>query len=397
MTAMVIPLLMMVVIMVASMAVLLKPLLKSGVTKPASPALPWAGGIIMLALASSIGFYAVFGSFGLPDQPLSNRQAELAEAANEAAKAEQEGRSQLEEARLIANNNPDDIEAQFNLADAAAVAGDSETEINTLKSIYRQTNNPLLKAMIGEALTREAGGIVTTRALAWIEDGLNDAPDDWRGRYLKGLYLSQSGDDLGALGVWSPLAEDLNGSEIFPAVAAVINEAANRLGLDPQEFLPAPLPAPLPGQTPDEFDIAAMVEGLEEELTTVDDNRDRWVMLVRSLSNLGEDRRRDDAINRYLSLMPRQVEDIQVLLSFVELLLPLDALPEVMPEVLTPLLGAARDIAPDNHGVLFFSGLAARSNGDQAAVKTYWGQLLAKLDPENPLYALLNQEMGKIK
>ena len=397
MTAMVIPLLVMVVIMVASMTVLLKPLLKSGVTKPASPSLPWAGGIIMLALASSIGFYAVFGSFGLPDQPLSNRQTELAEAANEAAIAEQEGRSQLEEALQIANNNPDDIEAQFNLADAAAVAGDSETEINTLKLIYRQTNNPLLKAMIGEALTREAGGIVTTRALAWIEDGLNDAPDDWRGQYLKGLYLSQSGDDLGALGVWSPLAEDLNGSEIFPAVAAVINEAANRLGLDPQEFLPAPLPTLLPGQAPDEFDIASMVEGLEEELTTVDDNRDRWVMLVRSLSNLGEDRRRDDAINRYLSLMPGQVEDIQVLLSFVELLLPLDALPEVMPEVLTPLLGAARDIAPDNHGVLFFSGLAARSNGDQAAVKTYWGQLLAKLDPENPLYALLNQEMGKIK
>ena len=140
-----------------------------------------------------------------------------------------------------------------------------------------------------------------------------------------------------------------------------------------------------------------MVEGLEDELTTVEGNRDRWVMLVRSLTNLGEDTRRDDAIRRYLAVMPAEIEDVQVLLSFVELLLPLDALPEKMPAVLTPLLYAARAIDPDNHGILFFSGLEARSNGDQAALKTYWGQLLAKLDPQNPLYALLDQEMKKIK
>jgi len=390
MTSMVISLMVMAVVMLVSMAVLISPLLASKTNEDqSSTSSQMAGAAIMLALAISIGIYAVYGSFGLPDNPLSNRQAELAEAAREAEEAEEEGLSALAAARQNAKDNPDDIEAQFNLADAAAVAGDSETEINTLKSILRQTKNPLLKAMIGEALTREAGGIVTTRALAWIEDGLNDAPEDWRGRYLKGLYLSQSGNDLGALGIWSPLAEDLNGSEIYPAVAAVINEAASRLGLNPQEFLPAALP--------DQVDIAAMVEGLEDELTTVEGNRDRWVMLVRSLTNLGEDTRRDDAIRRYLAVMPAEIEDVQVLLSFVELLLPLDALPEKMPAVLTPLLYAARGIDPDNHGILFFSGLEARSNGDQAALKTYWGQLLAKLDPQNPLYALLDQEMKKIK
>ena len=390
MTSMVISLMVMAVVMVASMTVLILPLLTSKTNEgQSSRSSQMAGAAIMLALAISIGIYTVFGSFGLPDNPLSNRQAELMEAARDTQEAEEKGLSALASARQNAKDNPDDIEAQFNLADAAAVAGDSETEINTLKSILRQTKNSLLKAMIGEALTREAGGIVTTRALAWIEDGLNDAPEDWRGRYLKGLYLSQSGDDLGALGIWSPLAEDLNGTEIYPAVAAVINEAASRLGLNAEEFLPAALP--------DQVDIAGMVEGLEAELTAVEDNRDRWVMLVRSLSNLGEDTRRDDAIRRYLAVMPAEIEDVQVLLSFVELLLPLDALPEVMPEVLTPLLNAARGIDPDNHGILFFSGLEARSNGDQAALKTYWGQLLAKLDPQNPLYTLLDQEMKKIK
>ena len=143
--------------------------------------------------------------------------------------------------------------------------------------------------------------------------------------------------------------------------------------------------------------IAGMVEGLEEELTAVDGNRDRWVMLVRSLTNLGEDDRRDDAIRRYLNLMPADIEDVQVLLSFIELLLPLDALPEVMPDVLNPLLSAARNIDPENHGILFFSGLVARSSGNSDAVKPYWGKLLAKLGPENPLYALLEQEMAKNK
>lgn len=390
MTSMVLSLMIMTVVMVISMVVLMSPLVTSkSDADQTSTSGSLAGVVIMLALAASIGVYAVFGSFGLPDTPLSSRQAELAEAARNAEEAEEEGLSVLAAAKQAAKDNPDDIEAQFNLADAAAVAGDSETEINTLKTILRQTSNPLLKAMIGEALTREAGGIVTTRALAWIEDGLKDAPDDWRGRYLKGLYLSQSGDDLGALGIWSPLAEDLNGSEIYPAVAAVINEAANRLGLNPQGFLPA--------ARPDQVDIAGMVEGLEEELTAVDGNRDRWVMLVRSLTNLGEDDRRDDAIRRYLNLMPADIEDVQVLLSFIELLLPLDALPEVMPDVLNPLLSAARNIDPENHGILFFSGLVARSSGNSDAVKTYWGKLLAKLGPENPLYALLEQEMAKNK
>ena len=400
--SLILSLIIMAMVLLGSMAVMLKPLYRpsdapkktqdekgQGLTEDQDLAggQGLAGGMIVLALALSLGLYAVYGSFGLPDQPLASRQTELAEAARNAAEAEQQDQSALDAAKAQAKANPDNIEAQFNLADAAAVAGDSTTEINTLKSILRQTNNPLLKAMIGEALTREAGGIVTTRALAWIEDGLNDAPDDWRGRYLKGLYLSQSGDDMGALGIWSPLAEDLNGSEIFPAVAAVINEATARLGLNPDDFLPAPLP--------DAVDIAGMVEGLEAELTTVEENRDRWVMLVRSLTNLGEDSRRDDAIRRYLAAMPSAAEDLPVLLSFVELLLPLDGLPEKMPDVLAPLLASAQTINPENHGVLFFSGLAARSNGDRDGVKVYWGTLLSKLDPENPLYALLDQEMKK--
>jgi len=379
------------VLLMISMAILTRPWMRmaSGSSKTVM------GGIVLLAMASSLGLYASFGSFGLPDRPLHLRVDELAEAQEKQANAQGENRAALQDALQAAADNPDDIEAQFRLADAAAVAGDSDIEINTLKAILRQTGNPLLKAMIGEALTRQADGIVTTRALAWIEDGLADAPQDWRGRYLKGLYLSQSGDDFGALAIWSPLAEELKGSEIFPAVATVITDAANRVGVDPDDYLPEALP--FAGEQPSQADIATMVDNLEEELfdAPIPDNRERWVMLVRSLINLNESARRDRAIAHYLENMPGEDADVPVLLSFIELLLPLDDLPPQMPAILSPLLDKARALGPDNHGVLFFSGLHARSKGDRQSVKVYWRKLLSKLDPDNPLSALLESELNK--
>ncbi|NBQ82939.1 MAG: hypothetical protein EBU10_01735 [Alphaproteobacteria bacterium] len=144
------------VLLMISMAILTRPWMRmaSGSSKTVM------GGIVLLAMASSLGLYASFGSFGLPDRPLHLRVDELAEAQEKQANAQGENRAALQAALQAAAENPDDIEAQFRLADAAAVAGDSDIEINTLKAILRQTGNPLLKAMIGEALTRQADGIV---------------------------------------------------------------------------------------------------------------------------------------------------------------------------------------------------------------------------------------------
>jgi cytochrome c-type biogenesis protein CcmH/NrfG len=379
------------ILLIASMAILIRPWMRlaSGRIKTI------IGGVVVLAMVSSLGLYASYGSFGLPDRPLHLRVDELAQAKQQQANAEDENLAALQAARQAVADDPDNIEAQFRLADAAAVAGDSDTEINTLKAILRQTGNPLLKAMIGEALTRQSDGIVTTRALAWIEDGLAEAPNDWRGRYLKGLYLSQSGDDFSALAIWSPLAEDLNGSEIFPAVVNVITDAANRVGVNPDDYLPATTPSI--AEPPTQADIANMVANLEEELfdASVQENRERWVMLVRSLINLGVSDRRDRAISHYLDQMPGESDDTPILLSFVELLLPLDDLPAEMPPILSPLLEKARALSPDNHGVLFFSGLHARSLGDRQSVEIYWRKLLSALDPENPLSALLENELNK--
>lgn len=381
-------LLVMAVLMMASMAVILRPIMQDLPNIPQSLR-PVISITLLVALLASLGLYGYYGSFGLADNPLKQRSEEIAAADAEKDNTESENFIAFQAAQTAAQARPQDLEAQFKLADAAAVAGQSDVEIETLEKILVLTGNPLIKSMIGEALTRQAGGIVTTRALELIEEGLAERPDDWRGRYLKGLYISQSGDDMGALGLWAPLAEDLNGSEIYPAIEAAIQEASARIGVNAQTFLPAPLPSAA--------DITDMVLGLEAELQQagVEGERERWLMLVRSLVNLGEAERRDAAISQYLKLMPRTQDDIPILLGFTELLLPLDQLPNTMPEILNPLLSSAREINADNHGVLFFSGLVARSNGDRESVKTYWQKLLTQLAPENPLYDLLSQELNK--
>ena len=381
-------LLVMAVLMMVSMAVILRPIMQDLPNIPQSLR-PVISITLLVALLASLGLYGYYGSFGLADNPLKQRSEEIAAADAEKDNTQSKNFIAFQAAQTAAQARPQDLEAQFKLADAAAVAGQSDVEIETLEKILVLTGNPLIKSMIGEALTRQAGGIVTTRALELIEEGLAERPDDWRGRYLKGLYISQSGDDMGALGLWAPLAEDLNGSEIYPAIEAAIQEASARIGVDAQTFLPAPLPSAA--------DITDMVLGLEAELQQagVEGERERWLMLVRSLVNLGEAERRDAAIGQYLKLMPRTQDDIPILLGFTELLLPLDQLPNTMPEILNPLLSSAREINADNHGVLFFSGLVARSNGDRESVETYWQKLLTQLAPENPLYDLLSQELNK--
>ena len=174
--------------------------------------------IIPASIIIAAGVYGAIGAFGMADAPLSGRGEEIA-AARETATAEaEEQRDALDAARRLVIENPDDIEARFALAEAAAIAGAATIEIDTLNHILEVTGDASLHAMIAEALTREAGGIVTIKALAAIDRGLAANPDDWRARYFKGLYLSQNDDDQGALDLWVPLAEELFGSPVYPAV-----------------------------------------------------------------------------------------------------------------------------------------------------------------------------------
>lgn len=345
--------------------------------------------IVPLAVITATVLYVLEGEFGRADLPLASRSEEIAAARKTAEEQQGLQLSALKQARATVIENPDDIEARFALAEAAARAGDSALELTTLNHILAVTEDPALHAMIAEALTRQADGIVTLKALESLERGLSINPDDWRARYFKGLYLSQNDDDAGAIEIWLPLAEDLVGSPIYPAVVAAIEQSAERLGLDTASLLPETQPQ----MSLD--DIRNMVGGLEERLLAGDshEERDAWVMLVRSLMILEEYDRRDRALEYYYSLDLKSPEDSATIMAMAEIMLPPDNLPETIPPVLASLIDKARALTPEQPAVLFFSGLVARQKGDNVILLETWGALRQMIDDENPLADLLDAEI----
>ena len=346
--------------------------------------------VIPLSVIIAAGVYAAVGAFGTADAPLSGRGEEIAAARETATAAAEEQRDALAAARRLVIENPDDIEARFALAEAAAIAGAATIEIDTLNHILEVTGDESLHAMIAEALTREADGIVTIKALAAIDRGLAANPDDWRARYFKGLYLSQNDDDQGALELWVPLAEDLFGSPVYPAVAAAIEQSAERLGVDTATLLP---------QTETEMtndDILSMVENLEARLLAGDthEEREAWVMLIRSMMIIDDIGRRDAALAHYLTLDLDGPADSATIINMAEVMLPPDNLPEIIPDVLIALIDKARELTPDQPSVLFFSGLMARQQGDRDALMAAWGRLRQLIEDDNPLATLLDAELA---
>lgn len=345
--------------------------------------------LIPFAMVVAVGVYIIEGAFGVADRPLADRTEEIAEARESAAAQEDIDRTAFEQAQQAVDDRPDDLEARFALAEAAAMAGEFAVELETLNHILTITGDASLHAMIAEALTREAGGIVTLKALEAAERGLSADAGDWRARYFKALYLSQNDNDQGALDIWVPLAEELFGSPVYPAVAAAIEQSAERLGLDIDSLLPQ-TQAELSGD-----DILAMVGSLETRLLNGDthEEREAWIMLTRSMIMIDDQARLDRALQHYLSLDLAGAEDSAVIMAMAEMLLPAENMPETVPDILPPLVNKARDLTPQQPTVLFFSGLVARQQNNLEEMVTYWGQLRALISDDNPLAALLDEEL----
>ena len=343
--------------------------------------------VILLSALGAIGLYANLGAFGVGDMPLKLRSEEIAAAQKNETERLNRASIELESARLFAEANPKDIEAQFALAEAAALAGDSALEIKTLRGILALTNEVSVKSMIAEALSREAQGIITPAALDLIEEVLREEPHEWRARYLKGLYLSQSGDDLGAFEEWQSLAEDSQNEPFLPIVMEALSLTAARLGIA----------SPSTTLSPD--DMLAMIENLEARLLSEDTiDHEAWLMLIRSYVVLEDSEKRDARINDMLLRLKdseNHEEAVALMLGVVELLLPPDNLPTELPAILMPILEEARALAPHDPAVLFFSGLEARHRNDIIAMKAHWRALRPLIANDAPLAVLIDSELAK--
>lgn len=268
-------------------------------------------GIAAIVVLGSVGLYATLGR---PDLPSAPNPAEASAAGGGAQTAEAAGGSEIDalvkrlEKRL--EENPKD-------GDSWRVLGWSYYNLGRYKdavAAYRkgidlQKDNPALKALLGEAMVKEANDSVTEAALAVFEEVLAANPNDERARFFKGVARAQIGDDQGAIDQWLALYKVAPAdAEWIGDLRTRIEETAKKAGIDVSAKLaearpPAPAASvaaaspPHPGVGPSASDVenakqltaedrqtmvSSMVDRLAGRLESAPKDPDGWIMLIRS-------------------------------------------------------------------------------------------------------------------
>lgn len=233
-------------------------------------------------LAGSL--YIALGSPGYGPQPLAARLE---------AKPEQSDIAILirkVEAHLEAN--PQDGRGYEIIAPIYARIGRLDDAARAWSNAIRLLgSSPQRQTGLGEALTAQAGGVVTAEARTAFEAALAADPKDPKALYFTGLAAEQDGQLQQAAAIWTKLASE------SPADApwmGLIQQALARVG--------APMPASTaPG--PDQAQVAAaaeltpeqrqqmvrgMVDRLSARLAQNGDDLDGWLRLMRAWTVLGE-------------------------------------------------------------------------------------------------------------
>ncbi len=149
---------------------------------------------------------------------------------------------------------------------------------------------------LGEALTAQAGGVVTAEAKAAFQAALAADAKDPKARYFLGLAAEQDGKPAEAGRIWGVLAAD---SPPDAPWLGLVRESMARVGAAPAA--PAEAAAGAPG--PNAADVAAaesltpeqrsqmvrgMVERLETRLAQDGNDIEGWLRLMRAWNVLGE-------------------------------------------------------------------------------------------------------------
>jgi cytochrome c-type biogenesis protein CcmH len=246
---------------------------------------------------------------------------------------------------------------------------------------------------LGEALTVEAGGVVTPAALEALNKALAKNPDDPRTIFYLGLHEAQSGDSAAAIKRWRALeARSPPDAPWLPTLREEIERVARASG--------AAVP---PGPTQDQVQaiqnlppaerqqmIRNMVEGLDAKLKDNPNDRDGWLRLARARMVLNEPDKAAAAFARADALAPlatRLLADWAE--AHVRQLKPGGAPSPAAVAVLQRLEKAE----PGNALALFYLAAADFAAGNKAEAARRWKALLAKLPPDAPIRGMLEQKI----
>jgi len=129
--------------------------------------------------------------------------------------------------------------------------------------------DPSLLSAYGEALTMDAGGVVTPEAEAAFKAALAQNPKEMAARFYLGLALAARGENAKALALWQSLLAEAPPNA--PWRAALVDQIA---GLTARS-----------GNAPN---IGQMVQGLADRLKNDPDDAEGWQRLVRAYAVMGD-------------------------------------------------------------------------------------------------------------
>lgn len=201
--------------------------------------------IAVLVPAGAVTFYLAIGTPGAPDQPLAERAA----ARHSEVAAGEQMVARLAE-RLV--NEPDNLDGWMLIGRSYLAMGRYDDAVGAFRhALEIGGNHPDVAATYGESLVAAADTLVTPEAREVFLAVLQDDPVNPKARFFLGLERSQQGDVEGALQSWVDLvALSPADAPWLPALGQRIEDAARRIGVDPETLEPSPEAAALAGKKP---------------------------------------------------------------------------------------------------------------------------------------------------
>lgn len=337
-----------------------------------------AGLVLGAVPAGALALYLAVGMPGAPS--LSPAFVDMADDGATADQLAEMARAQL---------------GQDRVAEAAATLSRA-----TAKAPHRAD----LRSLLGEAQVAIADGKVSEPARQSFRAALNLDARDPRARFYLGLARAQDGDAKGAVEDWLALEADSPPDAPWrPLLAERLKQASAEVGIDLDGRRTASAP-----RGPSAADVAAaqqmapsdrqqmirgMVEGLAQRLEDNPGDVEGWQRLARARRVLGEEAAATDALRRASEAAPDRLD---VLLDYARALHPPGSPPEAVTPDLILLMRRILALDPNNPEGLFFVGEAEARAGNAAEARALWGRLLARVDPKEPLYKMIDERLRKL-
>jgi len=344
--------------------------------------------LFVLVAAGSVGVYLRLGAPGVPDEPFSSRQAEIA-----AMEGKQRLGMEAATEQLAAKLKADPSDPQAWLLYARALA--TLTRWDQAEDAYRHAMNlgakgPDIAADHAEMLVLAAGGTVTPAAEAAFRQVLADDPGSGVARYYLAVAATQTGEPRRAIDMLQALLADMPAdSPLRGQIGQRISEAAlaAHIPVPPLAKGVTPPAGPDAGEVGSAADMTdeqrqAMIQSMVARLAAKQQadpgNLEGWLQLARSYTVLHQPEKAADAYEKAAALKPA---DSSIPLREAQALLADHKPADKLPPRVVDLLKRVEAADPRDPMVLWFLGMAAMQDGQRDVARRYWETLLAQLPP----------------